>query len=59
MKISNVEGSGDGLFTKRDIRRGEIISFYSGFYVSGKLITNPLDRRQWFMTDKEKLKDRM
>ena len=39
VRSSRVEGGGDGLFTVRDIRKGEIVAFYNGVrlpYVPGK-----------------------
>ena len=37
VQISTIKNSGDGLFALRDIKKGEVISFYSGYPSNGNL----------------------
>ena len=55
--MSGVEGSGEGLFTKRSIYKGDVVCFISGFYVANKMMHHPLDRR--FRSESEKLEEKM
>jgi len=36
IKESNIKGAGKGLFTRRDIQKGEIIGFYDGIFLSNE-----------------------
>ena len=42
VQISTIPNSGEGLFALRDIKQGEVVSFYSGYPISGNL-KKPLD----------------
>ena len=55
--MSGIEGSGDGLFAKQSIKRGEVICFVNGFFVANKMIQHPLDRRG--RSESEELKEKM
>jgi len=57
VKMSGIEGSGDGLFAKQSIKRGEVICFVSGFFVANKMIQHPLDRRG--RSESEELKEKI
>ena len=45
VKLSTISGSGEGLFAKRDIKAGEVVSFFGGFIVANKMINHKLDRK--------------
>ena len=59
VKISHIRGSDEGLFTTRDIRRGELISFYSGLFLDCDSIIMPLTRWSHEMTQPDVMKIRM
>ena len=59
VKISHIKGSDEGLFTTRDIRSGELISFYSGLFLDCDSIIMPLNRWSHEMTKPDLMKIRM
>ena len=50
---NNGTSIGDGLFTKRNIKNGEVIAFYSGYCVKTNTIITPFERG--VLTPKERL----
>ena len=45
VRQSHIQGADEGLFTTRDIGKGEVISFMSGFINNCDYLVMPLDRR--------------
>ena len=39
MRSSQVEGGGEGLYAKRDIKKGEVVSFYNGVLMFVNIIS--------------------
>ena len=52
VRSSDIEG--EGLFAKRKIRQGELVSFYSGFVVHKKYILSPLNRHNHKLTARDR-----
>jgi len=53
--VKNSEIEGEGLFATRDVAKGDLLSFYSGFFVHKDFIFNPLNRTLHLMTLQEKM----
>ena len=59
VRQSHIKGAKEGLFTIRNIGKGELVSFYSGFLNECSYLIMPLNRRNPEMTHSDDMEIKM